>query len=327
MPDENDAKKNARRKASGRIFEDLRQRLEADLPDAQSPWQPSPTGPTYSPDLSLLSRLLSLPIRQGADSNTGRLGKMIDAWAAHELRRAGFDANQVWPRRTEPRVWPADYDRLLSKATKAEADVLSRLIAKAGLSQSNVLGRHYFKQIDVVIAQWDRGPELMISTKAQMSSFGNNLNNRFEEFVGDAHNLKGRFPLSATGVVFVVRSTIGDEGDQLARVVDMLRKLTEPGLYDATCLVSIEYTNDVSDRWPDSLDVFGGWPQGDPSGPRTEEYYPSMYESLDDAVKLRLDQVPDDLRPGRALAKLVETVLERTPVSEHSEVRARIQGS
>lgn len=43
---------------------------------------------------------------------------------------------------------------------------------------ARVLGRAYEKQVDVVIARWDRGPELLISTKAQLSSFGKNLPNR-----------------------------------------------------------------------------------------------------------------------------------------------------
>ncbi|MEZ5294794.1 MAG: hypothetical protein R2697_00540 [Ilumatobacteraceae bacterium] len=112
-----------------------------------------------------------------------------------------------------------------------------------------------------------------------MSSFGNNLNNRFEEFVGDAHNLKGRFPLAATGVIFVVRSTV-DEGDQLTRVVDMLRKLRDPALYDATCLISISYPEDVHTAWPDPLDVVGGWPPEAPAPPRSGDFYPAMVASL-----------------------------------------------
>jgi hypothetical protein len=73
---------------------------------------------------------------------------------------------------------------------------------------ARVLGRAYEKQVDVVISRWDRGPEILISTKAQLSSFGKNLPNRFEESYGDAGNLRGRYPLAAVGYLFVQRSTI-----------------------------------------------------------------------------------------------------------------------
>lgn len=322
-PKESKAKKKARGIAAGQIFGDLRKMLEDDIPDPESPWIGDGEGREFEASLDQVARLLALPVRQGAESNTGRLGKMIDVWVAHELRRAGFRKNEVWPRLDEPRVWPAEYDRLLGQASKAERETVEKVIMKAGLSQAKVLGQHYFKQVDVLMANWDRGPELMVSTKAQMSSFGNNINNRFEEFVGDAHNLKGRYPLAAVGVVYVVRSTIGDEGDALPRVVDMLRKLRRPGLYDATCLISVEYEEGVDEVWPDPLEVVGGWPKDNPASSRTEVHYPKMMSSLTDAVSVRLDQIPDDLQPGIALERLVETVLERTPVTEHSEVRKR----
>jgi hypothetical protein len=93
-----------------------------------------------------------------------------------------------------------------------------------------VLGRAYEKQVDVVIARWDRGPELLISTKAQLSSFGKNLPNRFEEAYGDAGNLRGRYPLAAVGYFFVQRATIVTrEPDAFERSVDMIRKLRDTG--------------------------------------------------------------------------------------------------
>jgi hypothetical protein len=51
-------------------------------------------------------------------------------------------------------------------------------------AEARVLGRAYVKQVDVLIAQWSRGPELLISTKSMVSSFRNNLPNRFEESYG-----------------------------------------------------------------------------------------------------------------------------------------------
>lgn len=81
--------------------------------------------------------------------------------------------------------------------------------------------------VDVVIARWDRGPQLLISTKAQLSSFGKNLPNRFEESYGDAGNLRGRYPLAAVGYLFVQRATIIDtEPAAFERTIDMIRKLT-----------------------------------------------------------------------------------------------------
>lgn len=62
-------------------------------------------------------------------------------------------------------------------------------------SDARILGKAYAKQVDVVIAQWSRGPELLISTKRMDSSFGKNALNRIEESYGYAKNLRGRHPL------------------------------------------------------------------------------------------------------------------------------------
>ena len=152
-----------------------------------------------------------------------------------------------------------------------------------------MLGRAYVKQVDVLVAQWSRGPELLVSTNSMVSSFRNNLPNRFEESYGDAKNLKGRYPLAAMGFLFVLRSTVLDEPGTFERAVDMLRKLSdEPDVYDATSVVLAE--------WSD--------------------------ESFD-GVRLRLDAVPPDLSTSSFLATLVQRVMERTPVGMHVEVRQR----
>ena len=62
----------------------------------------------YVPDLPLLQRIIAVPAGQGAASQSGLLGKGVDAWVAHEFRRAGFEPDAVWPRATSPRVLPAD---------------------------------------------------------------------------------------------------------------------------------------------------------------------------------------------------------------------------
>lgn len=76
---------------------------------------------------------------------------------------------------------PHDVAVLLEKLPAGpRAEVTRRLATLPAVApvDPRVLGRAYEKQVDVVIARWDRGPELLISTKAQLSSFGRNLPNR-----------------------------------------------------------------------------------------------------------------------------------------------------
>ena len=70
--------------------------------------------------------------------------------------------------------------------------------------------RAYEKPVDVVISRWDRGPEVLISTKAQLSSFGKNLPNRFEESYGDAGNLRD-IGATATALLVVEWDATADE--------------------------------------------------------------------------------------------------------------------
>lgn len=155
-------------------------------------------------------------------------------------------------------------------------------------SDARVLGRAYVKQVDVLIAQWSRGPELLVSTKSMVSSFRNNLPNRFEESYGDAKNLRGRYPLVSMGFLMLMRSTVADEPGTLDRVMDMLRKLRDDqDVYDATCLVLAD--------WADASGF--------------------------DGVVIRQDLVPRDLSAGAFLAGLVDAVLERTPIDMHVSVR------
>lgn len=83
---------------------------------------------------------------------------------------------------------------------------LDNVVMAVTPTDARVLGRAYDKQVDVVIARWDRGPELLVSTKTPVSSSGKNLANRFEETYGDAGNLRGRCPLAAVGVYVRTRS-------------------------------------------------------------------------------------------------------------------------
>ena len=121
-----------------------------------------------------------------------------------------------------------------------------------------------------------------------VSSFRNNLPNRFEESYGDAKNLRGRYPLVSMGFLMLMRSTVADEPGTLDRVTDMLRKLRDDvDVYDATCLVLAEWTE------------------------------PPAF----DHVTVRQDLVPSDLAAGAFLERLVDGVLSRTPIDMHVPVR------
>lgn len=284
-----------------------------------SPWVRHGDGaPTYAPDYDVFARLLTSAVAAGAgdDTESGIFPKGIDLWLSYELRRAGFEDHEVWPRSARPRVLPRDVAALIDNLVDSpkgwprktnDGDRLSlkdevrrRVSEMPSVTPTDavILGRAYDKQVDVVIARWDRGPEVLISTKAQGASFGKNLPNRFEEAVGDAANLTSRYPLSAVGFFFVQRATIRkQEPDAWERSKDMMRKLRSdvPGLgYTATGLCLVD--------WDDSL------------------------PPEDRVVEVLLDPVPEDLRPSQFLDSIVETVLAATPITHHVEVRERYEG-
>ncbi|MCG5432969.1 hypothetical protein LV457_11825 [Mycobacterium sp. MYCO198283] len=247
--------------------------------------------PRYRPDYALLGQLLTVPVTANAVSESGSFAGGVDAWVAQELRRAGFGADEVWPRSARPRVLPRDIAVLLDKVPAAlRSELLARLpnLAAVAPVSARVLGRAYEKQVDVLISRWDRGPEVLISTKAQLSSFGKNLPNRFEESYGDAANLRGRYPLAAIGFFFVQRATILDtEPDAFERSVDMIHKLRRSGSvdgYTATALLLVDWEED-------------GF------------------------VSARPDLVPEEVRPDRFFTEIVDHVLAVTPVTYHVRVR------
>jgi hypothetical protein len=260
---------------------------------ATNPWRIEPDGAhRYQPDYELLATLIGIPVSQGRVSESGRLPKAVDAWVAYELRRSGFPPDEVWPRLTKPRVVPREVALFINRLPRAlrplaqEQLLRNRTVAP---SDARILGRAYVKQVDVLVAQWARGAELLVSTKTMVSSFRNNLANRFEESYGDAKNLRGRYPLVSMGFLFLLRSTILNDQGAFEKAVDMLRKLrAESDVYDATCLLLAE--------WDDT--EFGG-------------------------VTISNDPVPNDLRADRFLADLISAVLDRTPIEMHVEVRER----
>lgn len=266
------------------------------------PWSNGPDGGRreYRPDYEALTELLAVPLALAADSRTGVPALALDVWLSHELRRAGFDPDATWPRARHPRILPGPVARLLDALPARERELVSaRLARKAAVpgvtaSSARILGKNYLKQVDVIMTDWNTGPELLISTKRMDSSYGKNAANRIEESYGDAKNLRLRHPLAALGFVFALRSDIVDtEPDTAEWLIDLLGKLgQEDDAYHATCLVMVEY--------PDAA-VGAAHP----------------------AVALRQDLVPDYLAPARFLATMVDKVLGTTPVTMHAEARRR----
>jgi hypothetical protein len=82
---------------------------------SSNPWQRSDDkGPAFVPDLVDLSDLLAVPIELGLSTQSGLPAKALDVWVAAELRRAGFQADEVWPRASEPRVLPIEVAELIA---------------------------------------------------------------------------------------------------------------------------------------------------------------------------------------------------------------------
>ncbi|MFT4135626.1 hypothetical protein [Microbacterium sp.] len=254
--------------------------------------------PRYAPDYDLLGSLLTIPVAAGKVAASGAFANGVDAWLAYELRRAGFARDEVWPRPERPRILPRDVAALLERLPRTLADEVRARVARmpaVAPSSANILGRAYVKQVDVVMSRWDRGPELLVSTKTQVSSFGKNLPNRFEEAYGDAGNLRSRYPLAAVGFFFVQRSTILDhEPAAFEKTVDMMRKLRDVlaagNGYTATGL------------------ALATWDDDDPAA----------------AVRIDLDAVPADIRPEQFLTAMVQTVLSASPIDHHVAARERI---
>ena len=285
-------------------FEPLLQ--EADC--GRTPW-----GDTrYVPDIDLLRRLLTLPIRDRSAQTTGRTAKALDAWIAHELRRAGFSPNAVWPRSRKPRVLPEGLDVLeeclgdlgkqldifeKGQGGRLKPPELRNAIKRAvgalpGSANAFILGDFYAKQVDVGLSSWDRGPDILISTKTMLSAYGKNLKTRHEEAVGEVASLRRRHPRAAMGFAFLVRHDIDQFVGALALVESILTRLRRPGeMFDATML------------------LVGHWD--------------------DNQKPVELVEISEplaDLNAGNFFATMISTVLERTPIGEHREARLRRDG-
>lgn len=291
-----------------------------------NPWFQRPEGPFFEPDYDTLEHLLGVPVLLGATSQSGVPALALDVWTAHELRRAGFDPNAVWPREVAPRVLSPDIVTFINALPKGERDkLLERVSVKGtgGTSSANILGKNYVKQVDVVMSSWATGPELMISTKRMDSSFGKNAANRVEESYGDAKNLRSRHPQAALGFLYGLgAAALTSEPDTARWLIDLLEKLgREADAYDSVGLIIPElFSRDPSEE----TDPAGPLEAGSDEAPIAEPELAAETSSDIDAVRpVRIvrDAVPASLDPGRFFANMCSLALDRTPINFHGHAR------
>lgn len=307
-----------------------------------NPWlRTGPKELVYQPDFATLKLLLGVPLYLKAVTQSGIPALSLDVWVSYELRRAGFDKDATWPRAEHPRIMPKSIASLLAALPAAERQRiqqrLSRKTATKGVvsASANILGKNYFKQVDVLMSDWDTGPEVLISTKRMDSSFGKNAANRVEESYGDAKNLRLRHPLAALGFVYGLRSTILDEAPDTAEwIIDLLHKLgNEDDAYHAVGLLMIDYSNevavsegpDITDEGDDPL-VAAGVQEEDIETPEpTDVFNTEEILAKIPAVTLVFDERAEEIHPARFMATMVQRVLATTPVNRHKEARRRMK--
>lgn len=330
-----------------RLFDVVASQRLHDVMHGRWPWTASVEGPVFEPDLFALEALLAIPPGLRAKSTSGVPALAVDVWVAHELRRAGFDPDAVWPRQSAPRVLPAAIARLAAGLPSNDRKRLLALLGSgrgfggATSASARILGKNYYKQVDVGMSDWDTGPELLISTKRMDASFSRNAPNRVEESYGDARNLRLRHPQSGLGLVFLLRHTAFEQGNGeiAAWIVDLLAKLgRNDDAYDAVCLIVPEFDE------PDPLSDYDGVDPLIEAGLQTD--YARVAGEMKEAegvnggarrpvagidsptsaiIRLRHDLVPDELSPTRFFTTIVNKVLDNTPINRHVEARRRKQ--
>ncbi|MES2522657.1 MAG: hypothetical protein V4617_08175 [Gemmatimonadota bacterium] len=67
-----------------------------------------------------------------------------------------------------------------------------------------IVGAHYIKSVDLTVQSDTSGPLLSLSLKSMLSSVAKNVNNRWEEAIGDASNLHVRFPMLPLGFLMIL---------------------------------------------------------------------------------------------------------------------------
>lgn len=317
-------------------------RIVADAaPDGEhsNPWGRTDDGQEFfTPDYQVLHKLLGVPLYLRATTQSGIPALALDVWLSYELRRAGFSSDQVWPRPQHPRILPLSVVRLLDALPRRERPKLEQRLARQGAiagvtsASASILGKNYLKQVDVIMTDWATGPELLISTKRMDSSFGKNAPNRIEESYGDAKNLRLRHPISALGFLFGLRSTIlQEEPETAAWLLDQIGKLgREDDAYHSTCVVLIQYRNDVAaidDGTEEGDEIEEPGPDEDDDAlpdVKVEDMAVARTVASLPTVEVLLDRVPKHLSPSGFLAKLVTHVLSNTPVNMHVEARKRL---
>lgn len=304
-----------------------------------NPWAISADGQLrFEPDYVTLERLLGVPLHLKTSTTSGVPALALDVWLSYELRRAGFVADQVWPRPVHPRILPAAAGNLIkslpSTLRRKVADRVAKMTSIPGVtaSSANILGKNYLKQVDVIMTDWVTGPELLISTKRMDSSYGKNAPNRIEESYGDAKNLRLRHPLAALGFAFGLRSDILQKEPKTADwLFDLLAKLgQEDDAYHATCLVMMDYADEAAIVDTAVEQPAGILEPGLEAEPSVEAVTPEIPEASAEAITASLpkvtiltDQIPAILSPGRFLTTIVTRVLNATPVNMHEEARQR----
>lgn len=205
-------------------------------------------GPTAQLDYRLLEKLLGVSVGNSDTPRSGLLAKCLDLWTSWEFLQAGFECETLWPRLDDPRVVDPGVLRAAELLGKRKETLADAVVKDAGRADVSVMGAVYEKQVDVGLASWPSGPELLVSTKTMSGSFGKNLANRFEEAYGDAKNLRERHPLAAHGFLFLVRSTVAAEGGAYRRIIHMLKSLAREGdIYDAVGLIVADWSEGISD--------------------------------------------------------------------------------
>lgn len=291
----------------------------------------------YEPDYKTLELLLGVPLHLKTGTQSGVPALALDVWLSYELRRAGFNPDQVWPRPTNPRILPLPVAALLKwlpgTLRKEVTDRVNKetAISKVTSSSASILGKNYLKQVDVIMTDWATGPELLISTKRMDSSYGKNAPNRVEESYGDAKNLRLRHPLAALGFVFGLRSDILQKELRTAEwLFDLLVKLgREDDAYHATCLILMEYADSEAlpgaEKEPPTQGILEPGPDDEGEEPPASIPEASLDEVIAGLPKVVIlkERTPPALAPSRFLAAMVTRVLDTTPVNMHEAARRR----
>jgi hypothetical protein len=99
-----------------------------------------------------------VPLYLDAPSTTGVPALALDVWMSYELRRAGFDADAVWPRPTDPRIMPSAIAACWRRCRSANAAhrTAPAAVMKGVSSSRERAGQAYMKQVDVIITMGHR---------------------------------------------------------------------------------------------------------------------------------------------------------------------------